>query len=158
LSTWESGLLGGKVEEAVEGLRVCRGCPRDCDVHRLADERAICKTGRYAQVSSAFAHFGEEDCLRGWRGSGTIFFSHCNLRCVFCQNFDISWRGGGEELTGEQLAEMMLGLQDRGCHNINLVTPKHVVPQIVEGRSTSPPSRDCGCRSSTTPAATTTSR
>ena len=133
LSTWESGLLAEKVEEALEELRVCRVCPRDCDVDRLAGERAICKTGRWARVASAFPHHGEEDCLRGSRGSGTIFFSHCNLRCVFCQNYDISWEGSGREVAAEDLAALMLELQDLGCHNINFVTPEHVVPQVLEG-------------------------
>jgi len=133
LRTWESGLLAEKVEEALEELRVCRVCPRDCDVDRWADERAICKTGRWARVASAFPHHGEENCLRGSRGSGTIFFSHCNLRCVFCQNFDISWEGSGSEVAAEELAALMLELQDLGCHNINFVTPEHVVPQVLEG-------------------------
>ncbi len=132
LETYASGALEAKVEEGLEALRSCRVCPRDCDVDRLADQRAVCKTGRYARVASAFPHFGEEDCLRGWRGSGTIFFSHCNLRCVFCQNFDISWQGGGEELGPRELAAVMLGLQEQGCHNINFVTPEHVVPQVLE--------------------------
>ncbi|RMH97448.1 MAG: radical SAM protein, partial [Calditrichaeota bacterium] len=82
--------------------------------------------------SSYFPHFGEEDCLRGWRGSGTIFFARCNLRCVFCQNFDISQQDAGHEVTPQRLAEMMLELQEMGCHNINWVTPEHVVPQILE--------------------------
>jgi putative pyruvate formate lyase activating enzyme len=102
-------------------------------VDRLADERRVCKTGRHAVVSSAFPHFGEEDVLRGKRGSGTIFFSNCNLRCVFCQNADISQNGGGSEVTPRRLADMMLGLQAQGCHNINFVTPEHVVPQMLEG-------------------------
>ena len=133
LSTWESGLLAEKVEQALEELRVCRVCPRDCDVDRLADERAICKTGRLARVASAFPHHGEENCLRGSKGSGTIFFSHCNLRCVFCQNYDISWEGSGREVAAEELAALMLELQDLGCHNVNFVTPEHVVPQVLEG-------------------------
>jgi putative pyruvate formate lyase activating enzyme len=108
-------------------------CPRDCHANRLADKFAVCRVGRYAYVASHFPHFGEEDCLRGTRGSGTIFFSGCNLRCVFCQNFDISWRLEGEVATPGRLAEMMLELQARGCHNINFVTPEHVVPQILEG-------------------------
>jgi putative pyruvate formate lyase activating enzyme len=83
-------------------------------------------------VASHFAHFGEENCLRGWRGSGTIFFSGCNLRCVFCQNHDISWQLQGERVSAPRLAGMMLELQARGCHNINWVTPEHVVPQILE--------------------------
>ena len=117
-------------------LEDCRCCPRNCGVNRLVDKWSACKTGRHAVVGSYFPHFGEEDCLRGWNGSGTIFFSHCNLRCVFCQNFDIS-QGvrPGRTLPGtppERLAEMMLDLQDQGCHNINLVTPEHVVPQVIE--------------------------
>ncbi|MCS6859932.1 MAG: hypothetical protein NZT92_06395 [Abditibacteriales bacterium] len=83
LRTYESGALARKVEDALRLMEDCTACPRDCHVNRLADEKAICRTGRYAVVSSAFAHFGEEDCLRGWNGSGTIFFSWCNLRCVF---------------------------------------------------------------------------
>ena len=124
--------LEGRAEAALAGLASCRVCPRDCEVNRLADETAICKIGRYAKVGSAFPHFGEEDCLRGWKGSGTVFFSLCNLRCVFCQNFDISQAGEGSTVTAERLAALMLGLQDKGCHNINFVTPEHVVPQILE--------------------------
>jgi putative pyruvate formate lyase activating enzyme len=92
-----------------------------------------CFTGRHARVASAFPHFGEEDCLRGWNGSGTIFFAFCNLRCVFCQNWDTSQLGEGQEVQPGELAELMLGLQARGCHNINFVTPEHVVPQVLEG-------------------------
>jgi len=124
--------LAGRVERALALLADCCLCPRDCHVNRRADTFAVCKTGRYAVVSSYFAHFGEENCLRGWSGSGTIFFSWCNLRCVFCQNFDISWQGGGRPVAPEELAAMMLRLQERGCHNINFVTPEHVVPQILE--------------------------
>ena len=105
-------------------------------MNRLEDRWSACKTGRRAVVSSAFPHLGEEDCLRGWRGSGTIFFAHCNLRCVFCQNFDISQgvRPGpaAPGLGAEEIAGLMLALQERGCHNINLVTPEHVVPQVLE--------------------------
>ncbi|UCF20799.1 MAG: radical SAM protein [Gemmatimonadota bacterium] len=125
-----------RARRAVAGLVDCRACPRDCRVDRLADKWAACKTGRYAVVSSCFPHLGEEDPLRGWNGSGTIFFSHCNLRCVFCQNYDIS-QGvpPGPAAAGSRPAEiaaMMLGLQELGCHNINLVTPEHVVPQVLE--------------------------
>ena len=132
LEAYESGELRRKVDEGLEALARCRVCPRDCDVDRRADERAVCHTGRHAQVASASPHFGEEDVLRGWRGSGTIFFSWCNLRCVFCQNHDISWQGGGRETTAGEIADIMLALQDRGCHNINFVTPEHVVPQVLE--------------------------
>jgi putative pyruvate formate lyase activating enzyme len=110
----------------------CRVCPRLCKVDRLSDQAGLCRVGRHAVVASHFAHFGEEDCLRGQRGSGTIFFSGCNLRCVFCQNHDISWRLQGERVTPDRLARMMLELQELGCHNINWVTPEHVVPQILE--------------------------
>ncbi len=126
------GELRRRAGEALELLRACVVCPRDCQVNRLDNEFAVCKTGRYAQVASYGPHFGEENCLRGRRGSGTIFLSYCNLRCVFCQNFDISWEGNGIAVSPERLAEMMLELQDQGCHNINFVTPEHVVPQIVE--------------------------
>ncbi len=125
-----------RVDEAVAALADCRLCPRDCGVDRLRGKWSACKTGRYARVSSAFAHRGEEDCLRGWNGSGTIFFAHCNLRCVFCQNFDISQAippGQPEEgLLPAELAALMLDLQTQGCHNINFVTPEHVVPQVLE--------------------------
>jgi putative pyruvate formate lyase activating enzyme len=110
----------------------CVVCPRRCKVDRRADVAGLCAIGRHAVVASHFPHFGEEDCLRGRRGSGTIFFSGCNLRCVFCQNHDISWEVQGELVMPERLAEMMLELQAIGCHNINWVTPEHVVPQILE--------------------------
>jgi putative pyruvate formate lyase activating enzyme len=110
----------------------CVVCPRGCKVDRRADAAGLCAIGRQAVVASHFPHFGEEDCLRGRRGSGTIFFSGCNLRCVFCQNHDISWEVRGEVVTPERLAEMMLELQASGCHNINWVTPEHVVPQILQ--------------------------
>ncbi|HLB47689.1 MAG TPA: radical SAM protein [Anaerolineales bacterium] len=132
LTLYRRGELQRRAKEAVAGLAHCRVCPRDCGVDRLADKTAACKTGRYARVSSYFPHSGEEDCLRGWNGSGTIFFSMCNLRCVFCQNYDISQAGEGRETKPERLAAMMLELQAMGCHNINFVTPEHVVPQILE--------------------------
>ncbi len=130
------GELKDRARRAVAGLAACRACPRDCGVNRLADKWAACKTGRFAVVTSCFPHHGEEDCLRGWNGSGTIFFGHCNLRCVFCQNFDISQglRPGpsARAAAPEELAAMMLSLQGLGCHNLNLVTPEHVVPQVLE--------------------------
>ncbi|MBI3359790.1 MAG: radical SAM protein [Chloroflexi bacterium] len=132
LQLYRRGELQRRAEEAVAGLEHCLACPRECGVNRLADKTAACQTGRYAGVASHFPHFGEEDCLRGWNGSGTIFFSWCNLRCVFCQNHDISQEGHGEATRPERLAEMMLELQAEGCHNINFVTPEHVVPQILE--------------------------
>ena len=133
LALHRTGELLRRAEEAVAGLEACYVCPRDCGVNRLEDKTAACKTGRYAQVSSYFPHMGEEDCLRGWRGSGTIFFNMCNLRCVFCQNFDISQAHKGRETNSLELASMMLELQEAGCHNINFVTPEHVVPQVLEG-------------------------
>ena len=132
LKTHEAGRLREKVEAAQALLRSCKVCPRDCEVDRWEDQTGVCKTGRRARVSSAFAHRGEEDCLRGWKGSGTIFLSGCNLGCVFCQNFEISELAEGRELDAGQLAAVMVCLQEAGCHNINFVTPEHVVPQILE--------------------------
>ena len=129
---YRRGELKGRVEAALKELEDCCACPRDCHINRLENETRICHTGRYAIVSSAFPHFGEEDCLRGWKGSGTIFFGLCNLRCVFCQNWDISQQRAGRECNGEELATLMLTLQERGCHNINFVTPEHVAPQVIE--------------------------
>jgi len=134
LSLLPSGELAGRVQTALGALADCALCGRQCHADRRqpSPPRSFCRTGRYARFSSAFPHHGEEECLRGWGGSGTIFFSHCNLRCVFCQNFDISWRGEGRLVKADELAALMLRLQDMGCHNINFVTPSHVVPQILE--------------------------
>jgi putative pyruvate formate lyase activating enzyme len=144
LALHRSGELSERAALAAELLRGrCRVCPRLCKVDRLEDEAGLCGIGRHAVVASHFPHFGEEDCLRGNQGSGTIFFSGCNLRCVFCQNNDISWRVQGERATPERLAEMMLELQGIGCHNINWVTPEHVVPQILEAL---PPAVERGLR------------
>ena len=126
------GELGARAEAALAELADCCACPRNCHINRLKNETLICHTGRHAIVSSAFAHFGEEDCLRGWNGSGTIFFGLCNLRCVFCQNWDISQQQQGRECTAEDIAELALELQEQGCHNINFVTPEHVAPQVIE--------------------------
>jgi len=132
LALHRSGELRRRALKAVQRLEHCLLCPRNCGVDRLSGRTAACKTGRLARVSSYFAHLGEEDCLRGWKGSGTIFFSLCNLRCVFCQNFEISQAGQGQLASPQRLAEMMLELQAMGCHNLNFVTPEHVVPQILE--------------------------
>jgi len=132
MALFRSGELAERALKAVSGLAECRVCPRDCAVDRLKDETAVCKSGRHALVSSYFPHFGEEDCLRGWNGSGTIFFSMCNLRCVFCQNYDISQSRSGVEMSADQIAQVMLDLENMGCHNINFVTPEHVVPQVLE--------------------------
>lgn len=124
--------LQQKLAQAMDELHDCRACPRNCGIDRLTTPPRICQTGRHATISSAVPHFGEEDCLRGKRGSGTIFFSGCNLRCVFCQNWDISQQFSGREYTSDEIAEIMLTLQNKGCHNINFVTPEHVVPQVIE--------------------------
>lgn len=124
--------LAARATAARAELEDCRVCPRSCGCNRMRGETRACHTGRHAIVASAFPHFGEEDCLRGWRGSGTIFFSLCNLRCVFCQNWDISQRRSGQELPARAIAVLMLELQEQGCHNINFVTPEHVAPQLVE--------------------------
>ncbi len=126
-----NGLLAERVKAAYERLECCTICPRACRVNRLVGELGICRTGALAMVSSYGPHFGEEKPLSGWRGSGTIFLTRCNLKCCFCQNHDISQTSAGEELEPEQIAELMLRLQDYGCHNINLVSPTHVVPQLL---------------------------
>lgn len=131
IKTFEKGLLPQKIKAARKLLSPCRLCPRKCRVDRLAGETGVCKTAGQAWVSSYNPHFGEETPLVGRHGSGTIFFTHCNLMCVFCQNFDISHEGHGQEVSDEELAAIMLALQQQGCHNINFVTPSHVVPQIL---------------------------
>jgi putative pyruvate formate lyase activating enzyme len=132
LALYRQGKLEARVHQALAELEDCCACPRNCHVNRLENLAQLCHTGRYAVVSSVFPHFGEEDCLRGWNGSGTIFLGHCNLRCVFCQNWDISQQRQGREYSADEIADSMLALQAKGCHNINFVTPEHVVPQIVE--------------------------
>jgi len=127
----KEGKLAGRIAEARERLAPCTVCPRQCKVDRLADEKGICRTGARAVVSSYAPHFGEEAPLVGSGGSGTIFFTHCSLLCVFCQNYEISHLGQGVETDEGQLASMMVSLQRQGCHNINFVTPSHVVPQII---------------------------
>lgn len=126
------GDLRARAEQARESLKDCHLCPRGCGVDRLAGEMGKCRTGSQALVSSYAPHFGEEAPLVGRQGSGTIFFTNCNLNCIFCQNYSISQLGEGEPVSRESLAAMMLWLQARGCHNINLVTPTHVVPFILE--------------------------
>ena len=133
LELFRSGELAERVSRAVKRLASCDLCARYCRVDRFAGVKgAVCRTGRRAVVSSLGPHHGEEDPLRGFRGSGTIFFSWCNLRCIFCQNWEISQKGVGQEVEAEHLAGMMLALQARGCHNLNFVTPSHVVAQILE--------------------------
>jgi len=129
-------LTSGELERRIKILyniaKRCALCPRRCHVDRLSDERGYCRTGRRIIISSAGPHYGEEDVLVGFYGSGTIFFANCNLSCVYCQNYEISHYGIGEEVTIDELAEYMLYLQKINCHNINLVTPTHYVPWIVE--------------------------
>ena len=132
LELYRSGKLRGRIEAAKSLLRSCHVCPRHCGVNRLEGEVGNCRTADEAIVSSYGPHFGEETPLVGRYGSGTIFFTNCNLRCLFCQNYSISQLGEGEKVSKEELAYMMLSLQARGCHNINLVSPTHVVPQILE--------------------------
>lgn len=130
-----SGELKRRVDKAIVMLATCVVCPRNCRVNRLEGELGTCCTGRQAVISSYGPHFGEEPPLVGKGGSGTIFFSHCNMKCVYCQNYSISQTGQGEEVSAEQLSNLMLHIQAKGCTNINLVSPSHVVPQILEGLS-----------------------
>ena len=131
-------LAENKLRERVEALEAmlasCTVCPKDCGNNRLNDEIAACYSGRLPIVSSYTAHFGEEPCLSGTKGAGNIFFGNCNLRCVYCQNYQISqtWKEQKKnEVTHERLADMMLELQDRGCHNIGFVSPTHFAPQMA---------------------------
>ncbi|MDA8029138.1 MAG: radical SAM protein [Nitrospiraceae bacterium] len=122
-----------RVFKGYEALRSCHVCPRNCGVNRLEGETGTCRTGLRARLGAANLHFGEEPCLTGSRGSGTVFFAYCNLACDFCQNFPISQYGYGREVDPAELGEIFLSLQRKGAHNINLVTPSHVVPQIIHG-------------------------
>lgn len=128
----KKGELRQRIVDALDALESCHLCPRECGVNRLAGRQGYCKTGRKPKVASANAHFGEERPLVGRYGSGTIFISSCNLLCTFCQSADISHYNEGTAVGPGQLAAMMLALADRGCHNINFVSPSHVVPQILE--------------------------
>lgn len=131
-SLLRSGVLEERVQVANEHLRRCNLCARYCNVDRISTvEGAVCGIGEQALIYSFGTHRGEEDPISGWRGSGTIFFSRCNLHCVFCQNWEISQTDSGEYMTSQKLASIMLSLQERGCHNINLVSPSHVVAQII---------------------------
>ena len=126
--------LAQRVEQLEALLASCTACPKDCGNNRLRDEIAACYSGRLPIVSSYTAHFGEEPCLSGTHGAGNIFFGNCNLRCVYCQNYQISqtWREQKKnEVTHERLAEMMLELQQRGVHNIGFVSPTHFAPQMA---------------------------
>ena len=132
LELYKSGELRRRVEAARSLLESCSVCPHVCGINRLGNEVGICHTGCEAIVSSYGVHFGEEAPLVGRYGSGTIFLTNCNLRCLFCQNYSISQLGEGEKVSKDDLANIMLSLQTKGCHNINLVSPTHVLPQILE--------------------------
>ncbi len=131
LKTNKSGKLRKVASALFDSLKSCVICPRLCSVNRLENKAGFCKTGKLAKVYSFMAHHGEEPAISGKNGSGTIFFSYCNMSCVYCQNYEFSQLGKGREYTIKQLAEVMLNLQSLGCHNINLVTSTHVLPQIL---------------------------
>jgi len=133
LELLRSGDLEERARAALRRLAACDLCARDCRVDRRETTKgAVCRTGRHGVLHSFGAHHGEERPLRGWGGSGTIFFSWCNLRCVYCQNWEISQKGVGRVIDARSLASCMLSLQEQGCHNVNFVTPSHVVAQILE--------------------------
>jgi putative pyruvate formate lyase activating enzyme len=131
IGLFEKGELQKRIELLMDILKECRLCPRQCGINRLDGEVGYCRAPSELMVSSAFPHFGEESPLVGYHGSGTIFLTHCNLRCIFCQNYDISHLGRGERITKSDMARAMVRLQELGCHNINFVTPTHYAPQIV---------------------------
>jgi putative pyruvate formate lyase activating enzyme len=129
---YEKGLFPDIAQKAHDMLESCTVCPRDCAVDRTQDEKGFCEAGYLPEVSSYAPHFGEESPLVGRQGSGTIFLTHCNLRCLFCQNYSISHAGEGRKIPIQKLAKVMVELQRLGCHNINFVSPTHFVPQILE--------------------------
>jgi putative pyruvate formate lyase activating enzyme len=139
LDLHKSRLLKERVQRAHERLSSCAMCPRRCGINRLNDERGFCRTGLLPVVSSYGPHFGEEPPLVGSHGSGTIFFAYCNMDCAYCQNYSISQEGEGRPVSIDELAAIMLALQDARCHNINLVSPTHVVPQILAALETAVP-------------------
>lgn len=132
LKSYQEGKLREKAEKLYHALSSCAICPRNCRVNRLEDKLGFCKTGKLARVCSYFSHYGEEPAISGENGSGTIFFAHCNLKCAYCQNYEFSQMDKGKEASEEELASYMLALQKEGCHNINFVTPTHVIPQILK--------------------------
>lgn len=131
LDALKSNKLKKVTERLFDSLESCIICPRKCRVNRLKNKIGFCKTGKLAKVYSFMCHHGEEPPISGSLGSGAIFFSHCNMGCVYCQNYEFSQKGAGREYTFDELAGLMLKLQGLGCHNINLVTPTHVLPQIL---------------------------
>ncbi|MCE5334747.1 MAG: radical SAM protein [Desulfobacteraceae bacterium] len=136
LEAYRSGRLRESIRRVSAWMKKCTLCPRLCRVDRTAGEKGYCRTGKFAMVASYGPHFGEERPLVGSKGSGTIFFSHCNLFCTFCQNYGISHGGEGEAASPGEIAQVMLSLQQRGCHNINFVTPTHVIGPILEALPT----------------------
>ncbi|MCX8109842.1 MAG: radical SAM protein [Syntrophorhabdaceae bacterium] len=135
IETKSQGRLDEILEALEERLNPCILCPRRCRANRYTGETGYCRAPYDVYISSVSPHFGEERPLVGKNGSGTIFFTHCNLRCIFCQNYDISLFGEGDRYSYSMLANAMIKLQERGCHNINLVTPTHYVPQIIKALS-----------------------
>jgi putative pyruvate formate lyase activating enzyme len=135
LALYANGKLNRRIKQVYALLESCCLCPRRCGVNRIEDKKGFCKTGRLARVYSYMPHFGEEPPISGQRGSGAIFFSGCNMICVYCQNYKFSQLGQGRQIEAEELAQFMIDLQNSGCHNINLVTPTHVLPQILEALS-----------------------
>ncbi|MFA5118246.1 MAG: radical SAM protein [Candidatus Omnitrophota bacterium] len=132
LNAYHNGSLQKITESAFAMLEACSLCPRKCGVDRLKGRTGYCKTGLLPQIYNFLAHHGEEPPLSGEHGSGTIFFSRCTMSCAYCQNFEFSQEGKGKSFSYDELAQIMLDLQDRGTHNINLVTPTHVLPQILK--------------------------
>lgn len=132
LNCYHNGQLEKIISCSFKMLQSCSICPRKCGVDRLKDEKGFCKTGLKPRVYSFMAHHGEEPSISGEKGSGTIFFSNCNMACVYCQNYEFSQRGEGREVDFEELSSMMLELEKAGCHNVNLVTPTHIMPQILK--------------------------
>jgi putative pyruvate formate lyase activating enzyme len=131
LNLLNTGELEQRVTNSYQHLSICDVCALNCPIDRRSGNLGACKIGEFAKVSSFAPHHGEENPIRGWRGSGTIFFTRCNLKCQYCQNYDISQTDSGEVVLPDEIARMMLLLQARGCHNINFVSPSHVVPQIL---------------------------
>ena len=132
LRLYRTGELDERIKQLYKILESCELCPRKCKVNRLKGEKGVCKSGKELKVSSYGPHFGEEPPLVGSEGSGTIFFTNCNLLCVYCQNYEISHRGYGELTSESKLADYMINLQRKGCHNINFVSPTHFAPQILK--------------------------
>lgn len=132
LESYQNGNLKKVAHKTFKMLESCQICPRRCKANRLKNEKGFCKTGLKPMVCTFLPHHGEEPPISGVNGSGAIFFSYCNMACVYCQNYEFSQLGQGKEVDFEELADIMLKLQKTGCHNINLVTPTHIMPQILK--------------------------